>query len=59
MKIVHQEYIVTSPWDEKLALEALKAQLSSKIFDDLINQEKAGIKLTFLLETIDEVDYLP
>ncbi len=56
MKILKQEYIVTNPFDEKMAIEALAKQLSSKIFTDLIQNEKAGIKLTFLLETIDELD---
>ena len=56
MKILKQEYTVTNPFDEKMAIEALAKQLSSKIFTDLIQNEKAGIKLTFLLETIDELD---
>ena len=55
MKILKQEYTVTNPFDEKMAIEALAKQLSSKIFTDLIQNEKAGIKLTFLLETIDEL----
>lgn len=56
MKVLKQVYIVTNPFDEKMAIEALSKQLSSKIFSDLIQNEKAGIKLTFLLETIDEIE---
>ena len=52
-RIVNQEYIVTNPFDEKLAIEALHAQLKSQIFSDLINGQKAGIKLVFTLETIE------
>lgn len=52
-RIVKQEYIVTNPFDEKLAIEALYAQLRSQIFSDLINGEKAGIKLVFTLETVE------
>ena len=53
-RILKQEYIITSPFDEKMAIEGISSQLSSQIFDDLIQNEKFGIKLTFTLETIDE-----
>ena len=53
MRVLKQEYTVTNSFDEKMALDALSKQLTSKIFTDLIQREKAGIKLTFLLETID------
>ena len=60
MNLVKQEYIVTSPANEKLMLAALKSQVSSQIFRDLINGEKAGLKVTFLVETIEEVgDIVP
>ena len=56
MKILKQEYTVTNPFDEKMAIEALTKQLSSTIFKELINNEKAGIKLTFSLEILDEIE---
>lgn len=60
MNLVKQEYIVTSPYNEKMMLDALKAQVSSQIFRDLINGEKAGIKVTFLVETVEEIgDVVP
>ncbi len=60
MNLVKQEYIVTSPYNEELMLEALQRQVSSQIFRDLINGEKAGIKVTFLVETIEEIgDVIP
>jgi len=55
-KILEQEYIVTSPFNEKMTIESLQKQLSSAIFTELINKQKHGIKLTFTLETIDEED---
>lgn len=51
--ILKQEYIVTSSFDEDMAISALVSQLKSRIFKDLIKREKFGIKLTFTLETID------
>ena len=56
MKILKQEYTITSPFDEKMAMEALQKQLSSVIFKELINNEKEAIKLTFLMEIIDGKD---
>jgi len=53
MNILKQEYIITSPFSEKLALEGLRAQLASVIFDELIQREKSGIKLTFFIEVMD------
>lgn len=53
-RITKQEYIVTSPFDERMTIEALKSQLASQIFRDVIKHEKAGIKLTFLIETIED-----
>lgn len=56
MKILKQEYTVSNSFDEKMAIEALTKQLSSTIFSELINNEKAGIKLTFSLEILDELE---
>lgn len=44
MKVLKQEYIVTNPFDEKMAIESLSKQLSSKIFKDLIQNEKSWYK---------------
>jgi len=53
MKILKQEYTITNPFDEKMAIQALQKQLSSTIFKELINNEKEAVKLTFLIEVID------
>lgn len=53
-KILKQEYIVTNPFNEDMCLESLTRQLKSRIFRDLIQNEKYGIRLTFTLETIDK-----
>jgi hypothetical protein len=55
MKILKQEYEITSPFDETMTIEALKAQLSSTIFRELIQKEKAAIKLIFTMEIIDKL----
>jgi len=54
MNILKQEYIVTNPFNEDLAIESLKKQLSSTIFRELINNEKEAIKLTFLIEVLEK-----
>jgi len=54
MKTLEQEYIVTNPFNEKMAIKALTAQLSSTIFKELINGEKYGLRLTFTIEVIEE-----
>ena len=53
MKILKQEYTITNPFDEKMAIEALQKQLTSIIFKELINNEKEAVKLTFLIEVVD------
>lgn len=53
MKILKQEYIVTNPFDEEMAILALTRQLSSTIFKELIQKEKDAVKLTFTLEIIE------
>jgi hypothetical protein len=53
MKILKQEYTITNPFDESMAIEALSKQLSSMIFQNLIRNEKDAIKLTFTLEVVE------
>ena len=53
MNILKQEYIVTNAFNEQMAIEALKAQLSSTIFKELIQNENDAIKLTFSMEIIE------
>ena len=53
MNILKQEYTITNPFNEKMAIEALQKQLSSIIFKELINNEKGAIKLIFLIEMDD------
>jgi len=50
LEILRQEYLVSNPFDEKMAIEALKAQLSSLIFKELIDGEKKALKITFTIE---------
>lgn len=52
-EILKQEYIVTSPFNEKMAIEALQAQLSSIIFKELIDGEKQGVRLAFTVYVIE------
>lgn len=52
-EILKQEYLVTNPFDEKMAIEALKAQLSSLIFKELINGEKDALKIAFTISVTD------
>jgi len=54
MTILKQEYIVTNPFDEKMAIEALEKQLSSTIFKELINNEKEAVKVTFSIEILEK-----
>ena len=56
MNILKQEYTIKNPFDEKMAIKALQAQLSSTIFKELINNEKDAIKLTFLIEVADDCE---
>jgi hypothetical protein len=53
-EILKQEYFVTNPFDENMALEALKSQLSSVIFKELINNEKEAIIVTFTISVVGE-----
>ena len=53
MNLLKQEYTITNPFNEKMAIEALQKQLSSIIFKELINNEKGAIKLIFLIEMDD------
>lgn len=53
MEILNQTHIVTSPFNEKLFITALKAELSDVIFKELINKEKEAIKLTITMEIIE------
>ena len=55
-KILKQEYIITNQFDENMAILALTKQLSDTIFKELINNEKAAIKLTFSIEIQDEIE---
>lgn len=57
-KLIQQEYVVTSPLNKELMLEAFHAQLSSTIFRELINNEKPGLKVTFTVEEIEAPDTL-
>ena len=59
MRIFRQEYLITSPFDEKMAFEGLRSQLSSRIFWELVNEEKGGIKLVFTLEVLETEHDLP
>lgn len=52
-QILKQEYKITNPFDEKMALEALRSQLSSVVFKELINNEKEAITLTFTLDVTE------
>lgn len=47
--ILKQEYKITNPFDEKMSIEAIKQQLASAIFKELINNEKDSVKLTFTI----------
>jgi hypothetical protein len=51
--ILKQEYKITNQFDEQMAIESLKSQLSSAIFKELINNEKQSITLTFTLDVIE------
>lgn len=53
--ILKQEYTITNSFDESMAIKALQQQLSSTIFKELINNEKDAVKVTFLIEVVDEV----
>lgn len=54
MKIIEQEYIITSPLNKTAAFIALQQQLESTIFDELINGENEGIRLKFIIELIQD-----
>lgn len=54
MRILKQEYTITNPFDEEMAITALTKQLSSTIFTELIQNEKDAVKLTFTLEIIED-----
>jgi hypothetical protein len=56
MNILKQEYTITNPFDEEMCIEALKKQLSSTIFKELIKNEKEAVKVTFLIEVIEEIE---
>lgn len=53
-KILEQQFFVTNPFNEKMAVEALQQQLSSKIFKELIQNEKYGLVLKFNLFIVEE-----
>jgi hypothetical protein len=55
-RVVNQEFIVTSPLNEKLSLLALQAELGSAIFKELINSEKYGLRLRFTVDVIEKND---
>lgn len=49
-KILKQQYDITNPFDEQMAILALKEQVSSTVFKELIQKEKEKITITFLIE---------
>ena len=53
-ELLKQTYEVTSPFNEQMAIKSLQEQLSSLIFEKLINEEKYGLKLTFTVELLSE-----
>jgi hypothetical protein len=53
VNILKQEYIVSNPFNKDMAITALKDQLESTIFDELIKNEKDHVKVTFLIEVFE------
>jgi len=51
--VLKQEYIVTNPHTKDATLDSISSELSSKIFADLINAEKYGIKIVVTMQTIE------
>lgn len=53
-RIYEQSRVITSPFNEKIFLKGLKSELASKIFKELINEEKHGIKITVTMDVIED-----
>lgn len=49
-KILEQIYEVTNSFNEKMMIESLHKQLRSSIFEELINNQKESIIITFKIE---------
>jgi hypothetical protein len=53
-EILKQQFEITNPFNEQMALKALSEQLSSTIFNELIQKEKNALVLTFTIEVKED-----
>ena len=52
-KLFEQTLKITSELNRKIALDVIEAEISHKIFDELIEKEKERLTITIIIE-IDE-----
>ena len=52
-EILKQGYTVTNKFNFEMFLESIKSQVSSKIFDELIQKEKHGLEIIFTVNLIE------
>ena len=53
LPILKQTHIVTGQHNKDMMYEALHKQVEDRIFKDLINGELCGVKVTFIIETLE------
>ena len=51
--LLKQKYDVSNPFDKDMAYEALKSQIESSVFEELISTEKDKLVITFTIEVVD------
>ena len=53
-KVLNQTIDITSEFNKEMFIEAIRAQLGSKIFTELVQNENDGLRITVSLEVLKE-----